>query len=111
MGNHSKSAFHKDLLVLVIIALTAVSVTPSAILTDKSLRMQNVVFKYNAAKHNVMKVKKTEYEKCHVPKDQSKVLKTGNDVVTLKTKGTKYFLCGEPGHCAGSQKLAVNVTA
>ncbi|KAF7012072.1 hypothetical protein CFC21_026304 [Triticum aestivum] len=34
---------------------------------------------------------------------------SGNDVVTLTATGTRYFICGFPGHCAGGMKVKIDV--
>ncbi|VAI76071.1 unnamed protein product [Triticum turgidum subsp. durum] len=34
---------------------------------------------------------------------------SGNDVIPLAAVGTRYFICGLPGHCAGGMKVQVNV--
>ncbi|RWW88707.1 hypothetical protein BHE74_00002400 [Ensete ventricosum] len=36
---------------------------------------------------------------------------TGNDSITLKTKGHHYFLCGIPGHCTAGQKVDIKVSS
>ncbi|VAI88157.1 unnamed protein product [Triticum turgidum subsp. durum] len=34
---------------------------------------------------------------------------SGNGVIPLAAVGTRYFICGVPGHCAGGMKVQVNV--
>lgn len=34
---------------------------------------------------------------------------TGNDSITLKTRGHHFFFCGVPGHCQAGQKVDINV--
>ncbi|KAI5009653.1 hypothetical protein ZWY2020_011790 [Hordeum vulgare] len=36
-------------------------------------------------------------------------LNSGNDVVSLTATGTRYFICGFPGHCAGGMKVKIDV--
>ncbi|CAN1179627.1 Blue copper protein 1b [Linum perenne] len=133
MGYNSKSLSHQDLLALVFIA--AVALTPSTILGQNTYIVgdakgwiirsdyqawakgkqfhvgDQLVFKYDKEDHNVMAVSESQYKDCNIPTDQSNALKTGNDIVTLNSKGKQYYICGESGHCAGGQKLAINVTA
>ncbi|XP_022138393.1 mavicyanin [Momordica charantia] len=67
-----------------------------------------IVFEYNAQFHNVMRVTHSMYKSCNV----SKPLEThssGNDSITIKSRGHHFFLCGVPGHCQAGQKLDINV--
>ncbi|CAN0829688.1 Blue copper protein [Linum grandiflorum] len=135
MGYHSKSVSHQDLMALILIIAAVALSTPTTILAHKYATFRvggdkgwvigthyqewvegkqfhvgdQLVFKYEKGEHNVFEVTKSEYEQCIVPTDPSKKLETGNDAVMLNSKGGKYYLCGEPGHCAGGQKLAINV--
>ncbi|KAJ6768963.1 hypothetical protein OIU74_022600 [Salix koriyanagi] len=34
---------------------------------------------------------------------------TGNDSITIKTRGHHFFFCGVPGHCQAGQKVDINV--
>ncbi|GLJ46853.1 hypothetical protein SUGI_0988340 [Cryptomeria japonica] len=66
-------------------------------------------FQYTSL-HSVMEVSKADYTAC----SSSNAIQSytgGNTVVSLKTAGTMYFICGTPGHCAGGMKIAVPVTA
>ncbi|KAK1296731.1 hypothetical protein QJS10_CPB15g02161 [Acorus calamus] len=36
-------------------------------------------------------------------------LDSGNDAITLKTAGNKWYICATPGHCDLGQKLMINV--
>ncbi|CAN1334943.1 Blue copper protein 1b [Linum perenne] len=131
MSYNSKSLSHQDLLALVFIA--AVALTPSTILAYNTYIVgdakgwiirsdyqdwakgkqfhvgDQLVFKYDKDDHNVMTVSESQYMDCNILTDQSNALKTGNDTVTLNSKGKQYYLCGESGHCAGGQKLAIDV--
>ncbi|XP_024024712.1 stellacyanin-like [Morus notabilis] len=66
------------------------------------------VFKYDAAKHNVVKVNGTAFKDCVNPPG-SEVSTSGNDIITLKTAGNKWYLCGKPNHCNQGQKLSISV--
>ncbi|TVU11706.1 hypothetical protein EJB05_45308 [Eragrostis curvula] len=77
-------------------------------LAGKTFRAGDVlVFNYDKEKHNVAWVSKGGYKRCIVsPRDRSPVFTTGRDSVTLP-RGTHYFICAMPGHCAAGMKLAV----
>lgn len=34
---------------------------------------------------------------------------TGNDSITITTRGHHFFFCGVPGHCQAGQKVDINV--
>ncbi|KAM3211296.1 hypothetical protein ACQJBY_064844 [Aegilops geniculata] len=65
-------------------------------------------FKYPAAAHNVVEVTKTAYDNCSSSSPVA-TFPSGNDVIPLAAVGTRYFICGLPGHCAGGMKVQVNV--
>ncbi|KMZ58607.1 early nodulin-like protein 14 [Zostera marina] len=67
-------------------------------------------FKYTPGQHNVLEVTKANYDSCDTSNPISKNT-TGNDKVLLTEVGTRYFICGFTGHCAGGMKLAVDVVA
>ncbi|XP_059664058.1 blue copper protein-like [Cornus florida] len=68
-----------------------------------------LVFKYTEGSHNVFKVNGTGFDQCIKP-PANEALTTGNDVITLKTPGNKWYICGVGQHCAmGNQKLAITV--
>jgi hypothetical protein len=65
-------------------------------------------FKYPQGIHNVLEVKKADYNSC----TNSTPIAThtsGDDKVTIKSPGHRFFICGVPGHCAAGQKLNVRV--
>ena len=68
------------------------------------------VFEYNKSFHNVMEVKKTDYDGCSAKMLIMKYA-TGNDSVVIKSEGDHYFLCGVPGHCGAGQKLKISALA
>ncbi|KAM0917844.1 hypothetical protein ACQ4PT_009262 [Festuca glaucescens] len=67
-----------------------------------------LVFKYDKERHDLAMLGGKGYRRCQVPRHSSKsrVMRTGNDVVTLR-RGNNYFICGQPGHCKNNMKLAV----
>lgn len=67
-------------------------------------------FKYTQGQHNVLEVTKANYDSCGTSNPIS-THATGNDKVLLTEVGTRYFICGFTGHCAGGMKLAVDVVA
>ncbi|KAA0061702.1 mavicyanin [Cucumis melo var. makuwa] len=67
-----------------------------------------IVFEYNPKFHNVMRVSHEMYKSCNV----SRPIEThtsGNDSITIQTRGHHFFLCGVPGHCQAGQKVDINV--
>eukprot|EP00250_Pteridium_aquilinum_P005154 c15292_g1_i1 orf=263-856(+) len=65
-------------------------------------------FNYSKEYHNVMVVKKVDYEGCEASSPIS-TFDDGATLITLDRSGTFYFLCGVPEHCADGQKVAVRV--
>ncbi|KAF5465681.1 hypothetical protein F2P56_015663 [Juglans regia] len=67
-----------------------------------------IIFEYNAQFHNVMRVTHAMYKTCNVsiPLD---TFTTGNDSITITSKGHHFFFCGVPGHCQAGQKVDINV--
>ncbi|XP_003564105.3 blue copper protein [Brachypodium distachyon] len=67
-----------------------------------------IEFKYPQGIHNVLEVKKADYESC----SNSTPIAThtsGDDRVAIRGPGHRFFICGVPGHCAAGQKLNVRV--
>jgi hypothetical protein len=72
------------------------------------LRGMHAEFKYPQGIHNVLEVKKADYNSC----TNSTPIAThtsGDDKITIKSPGHRFFICGVPGHCAAGQKLNVRV--
>ncbi|KQJ86405.1 stellacyanin [Brachypodium distachyon] len=69
-----------------------------------------LVFKYSPAAHNVVEVSKADYDACSNSSPLAS-FQTGNDVIPLPAAGSRYFICGVPGHCDGGMKIRVNVEA
>jgi len=65
-----------------------------------------LVFNYNTTVHNVVIVCAEAYQNCSTA---GITLTSGKDKVPL-WKGTNYFICGKPGHCAAGMKIAVVAT-
>uniref|UniRef100_A0A0E0EV31 Phytocyanin domain-containing protein n=1 Tax=Oryza meridionalis TaxID=40149 RepID=A0A0E0EV31_9ORYZ len=72
-----------------------------------------IVFKYSAQRHDVVEVNKAGYDSCSTSTSIA-THTTGNDVIPLTSTGTRYFICGFPGHCtttgtAGNMKIQIDV--
>ncbi|XBJ18987.1 hypothetical protein VPH35_010035 [Triticum aestivum] len=65
-------------------------------------------FQYPTTMHNVVEVRKAGYDACNSSSPITTFL-TGNDVIPLAAIGTRYFICGVPGHCIAGMKVQVNV--
>ncbi|KAF0924527.1 hypothetical protein E2562_010172 [Oryza meyeriana var. granulata] len=67
-----------------------------------------LVFKYSPAAHDVVEVTKAGYDACSASSPVA-TFNSGDDTVPLTAAGTRYFICGFTGHCAGGMKVAVKV--
>ncbi|XP_048549577.1 mavicyanin-like [Triticum urartu] len=67
-----------------------------------------IVFKYSPQAHDVLEVSKADYDSCSIVNPIA-TLNSGNDIVTLTAAGTRYFICGFPGHCTGGMKIKIDV--
>lgn len=67
-----------------------------------------ILFNYNPKFHNVMQVTHDEYKSCNATSPTA-TYTTGNDSITITTRGHHWFLCGTPGHCQAGQKVDINV--
>ncbi|CAN6677116.1 unnamed protein product [Malus baccata var. baccata] len=75
----------------------------------KNFQLGDVIkFEYNSQFHNVIRVTHAMYQSCNasVPLDS---YSTGNDSITITTKGHHFYMCGVPGHCKAGQKVDINV--
>ena len=75
-------------------------------------RMQHHVawhaaFNYSSY-HNVLEVTKDAFEACTTANPIS-FDKSGSTTVVLTMPGTRYFICGAPGHCQGGMKMEVKI--
>ncbi|KAJ1293089.1 hypothetical protein BS78_01G041700 [Paspalum vaginatum] len=67
-----------------------------------------IEFKYPPGIHNVLEVKKADYDSC----TNSTPIAThtsGDDKIVIKSPGHRFFICGVPGHCAAGQKVNIRV--
>ncbi|XP_074577258.1 mavicyanin-like [Curcuma longa] len=79
--------------------------------SDKNFQVGDVIlFTYNKNFHNVMEVSKTEYSSCNASSTPIATYNSGNDSITIKSKGHHYFFCGIPGHCALGQRVDIKVS-
>ncbi|XP_044464943.1 umecyanin-like [Mangifera indica] len=69
-----------------------------------------LVFNFATGSHDVAIVTVDAYNSCNVS-NTIQVLPTGPVTLSLNTTGEHYYMCTIAGHCAGGQKLAVNVVA
>ncbi|CAL9166754.1 unnamed protein product [Musa hybrid cultivar] len=76
--------------------------------TDATFPCVRAVFEYNNSFHNVLEVTKAEFNACNASSPIA-TYATGNDSITIKTKGHHYFLCGFPGHCTIGQKVDIYI--
>uniref|UniRef100_A0A0D9X473 Phytocyanin domain-containing protein n=1 Tax=Leersia perrieri TaxID=77586 RepID=A0A0D9X473_9ORYZ len=65
-----------------------------------------LVFKYSPAAHDVVEVTKAGYDACSAASPVA-IHRTGQDAVELNRLGSRYFICGVPGHCNAGMKLQV----
>ncbi|CAO2194924.1 unnamed protein product [Urochloa humidicola] len=66
-----------------------------------------LTFKYNTY-HNVLEVTKEAFEACTTSNPIS-FDNSGTTTVLLTMPGTRYFICGAPGHCLGGMKMEIEV--
>ncbi|XP_062214255.1 uclacyanin-3-like [Phragmites australis] len=67
-----------------------------------------IEFQYPKGIHNVLEVKKADYDSC----TNSSPIAThtsGDDKIVIKSPGHRFFICGVPGHCAAGQKVDIRV--
>ncbi|XP_040382985.1 mavicyanin-like [Oryza brachyantha] len=69
-----------------------------------------IVFKYSPSAHDVVEVSKADYDSCSSSSPVA-TFNSGDDTIALTAAGTRYFICGFTGHCAGGMKVAVKVDA
>jgi hypothetical protein len=65
------------------------------------------VFQYGAS-HNVAEVGSADYSACSAT-NSIQEYSDQDSKIKLDKAGTRYFICGAAGHCAGGMKLAVTV--
>ncbi|KAB1204977.1 Umecyanin [Morella rubra] len=67
-----------------------------------------LAFLYTSGLHNVVEVKKDDYDAC----TQKHVIDKHNNgptILVLSRSGDNYFICGIGSHCEGGQKLSISV--
>ncbi|KAG2545316.1 blue copper protein 1a-like [Panicum virgatum] len=69
-----------------------------------------LVFKYSEPSHTVVEVSGADFKTCTKP-ENSKVLTTGQDQVTLSEAGRRWFVCGVGAHCQNGMKVRIDVLA
>ncbi|OEL18193.1 hypothetical protein BAE44_0020786 [Dichanthelium oligosanthes] len=69
-----------------------------------------LVFRYNASAHDVVEVTRDGYLSCSAASPVAAALRTGRDTVQLGGTGSRYFICGVPGHCGAGMKLEGRVS-
>lgn len=67
-----------------------------------------IVFKYSPQAHDVVEVNKADYDSCSIASPVA-THNSGNDAIALASPGTRYFICGFPGHCAAGMKIQIDV--
>ncbi|MQL74621.1 hypothetical protein Taro_006981 [Colocasia esculenta] len=77
--------------------------------TGKDFRVgDTLAFVYTKGKHNVLNVTGDDFKNC-TASSNSLLRDSGNDVITLKTEGKKWYICGVRDHCSKQQKLVIEV--
>ncbi|CAM0944992.1 unnamed protein product [Alopecurus aequalis] len=77
--------------------------------SDKTFNVgDTLVFQYGAS-HNVAEVGSADYSACSAT-NSIQSYSDQDTKITLTKPGTRYFICGASGHCAGGMKLAVTVS-
>ncbi|KAL5541603.1 hypothetical protein UlMin_009313 [Ulmus minor] len=75
----------------------------------KSFEVGDIIhFEYSPQFHNVMRLTHAMYRACNVSMPME-TYTSGNDTITIKTRGHHFFVCGVPGHCQSGQKVDINV--
>ncbi|XP_072995323.1 stellacyanin-like [Typha latifolia] len=69
-----------------------------------------LIFKYSSSQHDVLEVTMSNYGSCTTSNPISTDA-SGNTVVALTAPGTRYFICGIPGHCTSGMKVQIDVSA
>ncbi|KAK0581759.1 hypothetical protein LWI29_017589 [Acer saccharum] len=69
-----------------------------------------VMFNFTSRRHDVAQVTKAAFDACNIASPISKETNSPANI-TLTSAGEHYYICTFNGHCAGGQKLALNVTS
>lgn len=82
--------------------------------SKKFVAGDTIVFKYTSPAHDVLEVSKADYDSCNSASPITS-FNTGNDAILLSDAGTRYFICGVPGHCrttgTGGMKVQIDVVS
>ncbi|KAM0934987.1 putative Phytocyanin domain, cupredoxin [Dioscorea sansibarensis] len=71
----------------------------------------SLVFNFTTGAHNVIEVRKSDYDACTSKNKIGSTITKGPATVTISSAGQHFYICGVPGHCSGAgQKLAITVT-
>ncbi|OAY78501.1 uclacyanin-3-like [Ananas comosus] len=68
-----------------------------------------LLFQYSFM-HDVAEVSKSDYDGCSAS-NSLQSYSDQNTKILLSKPGSRYFICGTPGHCSSGMKLAVTVAA
>ncbi|XP_020174176.1 mavicyanin-like [Aegilops tauschii subsp. strangulata] len=72
-----------------------------------------LIFRHQAGAHNVLEVSKADYDSCNATSPITTLGAGFFTYVALPAVGTRYFICGIPGHCTttgtGGMKLKIDV--
>ncbi|KAK1560429.1 hypothetical protein Q3G72_026598 [Acer saccharum] len=78
---------------------------------NKTFKVNDVlVFNFTSGRHDVAQVTKAAFDACNIASPISKEINSPANI-TLTSAGEHYYICTFNGHCAGGQKLALNVTS
>ncbi|KAJ7518692.1 hypothetical protein O6H91_20G003800 [Diphasiastrum complanatum] len=70
----------------------------------------SLLFNYRSDIHNVLSVTGSDYTACSSSNPVT-TFKDGKSIISLTSAGSKYYICGTPGHCGIGQKLSIMVLA
>ena len=72
-----------------------------------------LIFRHQPGAHNVLEVSKADYDSCNATSPITTLGSGFFTYVALPAVGTRYFICGFPGHCTttgtGGMKLKIDV--
>ncbi|CAM0879054.1 unnamed protein product [Alopecurus aequalis] len=71
-----------------------------------------LIFRFQRGEHNVLEVSEADYNSCNATSPID-TFSAGLTSIALDATGTRYFICGFPGHCTttgtGGMKLKIDV--
>ncbi|KAF6156690.1 hypothetical protein GIB67_017826 [Kingdonia uniflora] len=70
-----------------------------------------LLFNFATGSHDVVQVKKADFDACTSTDPIGKVMATGPAKIVLSTEGENFFICKFDSHCSLGQKLDINVTS